>query len=238
MPGCSCSVREPRCPLCRFVVSCIPSWFWGPVVTLEDCLAAFFAADELKGELCSVGLTAQAREGCWRSALEVLCALSCSLLSPLALQGTICTAVSAARSESAPPGLGSAPAPSPLLPDIGPGHYPAKGHGPSALPCAELCSERSLGTGGRGAGGEERQKDVTGDEAWQGKLQCCAPWAVLLQPGSAAAVFLWHCTASKAQPCPLPSLCRPSALGSLSWFLSPPGCGMESNTARCCGCQR
>uniref|UniRef100_A0A8C9THS4 Ubiquitin carboxyl-terminal hydrolase n=1 Tax=Scleropages formosus TaxID=113540 RepID=A0A8C9THS4_SCLFO len=33
----------------RFVVSCIPSWFWGPVVTLEDCLAAFFAADELKG---------------------------------------------------------------------------------------------------------------------------------------------------------------------------------------------
>uniref|UniRef100_A0A8C0GAF5 Ubiquitin carboxyl-terminal hydrolase n=1 Tax=Chelonoidis abingdonii TaxID=106734 RepID=A0A8C0GAF5_CHEAB len=34
----------------RFVVSCIPSWFWGPVVTLEDCLAAFFAAEELKGE--------------------------------------------------------------------------------------------------------------------------------------------------------------------------------------------
>lgn len=34
----------------RFVVSCIPSWFWGPMVTLEDCLAAFFAADELKGE--------------------------------------------------------------------------------------------------------------------------------------------------------------------------------------------
>uniref|UniRef100_A0A8C5U4Y2 Ubiquitin carboxyl-terminal hydrolase n=1 Tax=Malurus cyaneus samueli TaxID=2593467 RepID=A0A8C5U4Y2_9PASS len=37
----------------RFVVSCIPSWFWGPVVTLEDCLAAFFAADELKGEFFS-----------------------------------------------------------------------------------------------------------------------------------------------------------------------------------------
>lgn len=36
-------------PLNRFVVSCIPSWFWGPMVTLEDCLAAFFAADELKG---------------------------------------------------------------------------------------------------------------------------------------------------------------------------------------------
>ncbi|XP_023388722.1 ubiquitin carboxyl-terminal hydrolase 20 [Pteropus vampyrus] len=43
----------------RFVVSCTPSWFWGPVVTLEDCLAAFFAADELKGEwaeLAGVGL--------------------------------------------------------------------------------------------------------------------------------------------------------------------------------------
>ena len=37
-------------PLNRFVVSCIPSWFWGPMVTLEDCLAAFFAADELKGK--------------------------------------------------------------------------------------------------------------------------------------------------------------------------------------------
>lgn len=41
------------------MVSCTPSWFWGPVVTLEDCLAAFFAADELKGEwaeLAGVGL--------------------------------------------------------------------------------------------------------------------------------------------------------------------------------------
>uniref|UniRef100_A0A8C3G2C9 Ubiquitin carboxyl-terminal hydrolase 20 n=1 Tax=Cyclopterus lumpus TaxID=8103 RepID=A0A8C3G2C9_CYCLU len=36
----------------RFVVSCIPTWFWGPMVTLEDCLAAFFAADELKGKPC------------------------------------------------------------------------------------------------------------------------------------------------------------------------------------------
>uniref|UniRef100_A0A668A8T6 Ubiquitin carboxyl-terminal hydrolase n=1 Tax=Myripristis murdjan TaxID=586833 RepID=A0A668A8T6_9TELE len=26
------------------------SWFWGPVVTLQDCLAAFFARDELKGD--------------------------------------------------------------------------------------------------------------------------------------------------------------------------------------------
>lgn len=47
---------------CRFVVSCIPSWFWGPVVTLEDCLAAFFAADELKGEFASVGSDSQNQE--------------------------------------------------------------------------------------------------------------------------------------------------------------------------------
>lgn len=44
------------------MVSCIPSWFWGPVVTLEDCLAAFFAADELKGELALVGSDSQKQE--------------------------------------------------------------------------------------------------------------------------------------------------------------------------------
>uniref|UniRef100_A0AAZ3RCT4 Ubiquitin carboxyl-terminal hydrolase 20 n=1 Tax=Oncorhynchus tshawytscha TaxID=74940 RepID=A0AAZ3RCT4_ONCTS len=38
----------------RFVVSCIPSWFWGPMVTLEDCLAAFFAADENGVKYCKV----------------------------------------------------------------------------------------------------------------------------------------------------------------------------------------
>uniref|UniRef100_A0A3B4A2D3 Ubiquitin carboxyl-terminal hydrolase n=1 Tax=Periophthalmus magnuspinnatus TaxID=409849 RepID=A0A3B4A2D3_9GOBI len=33
-----------------FVMEYIKSWFWGPVVTLQDCLAAFFARDELKGQ--------------------------------------------------------------------------------------------------------------------------------------------------------------------------------------------
>ncbi|XP_072275606.1 ubiquitin carboxyl-terminal hydrolase 33 isoform X2 [Pyxicephalus adspersus] len=28
----------------------LKSWFWGPTVTLQDCLAAFFARDELKGD--------------------------------------------------------------------------------------------------------------------------------------------------------------------------------------------
>lgn len=32
------------------------SWFWGPVVTLQDCLAAFFARDELKGKQVGVKL--------------------------------------------------------------------------------------------------------------------------------------------------------------------------------------
>lgn len=40
-------------PLCFFS---IPSWFWGPVVTLQDCLAAFFARDELKGKQVGVKL--------------------------------------------------------------------------------------------------------------------------------------------------------------------------------------
>lgn len=26
------------------------SWFWGPTVSLHDCLGAFFSADELKGD--------------------------------------------------------------------------------------------------------------------------------------------------------------------------------------------
>ncbi|XP_055007804.1 ubiquitin carboxyl-terminal hydrolase 33 isoform X3 [Boleophthalmus pectinirostris] len=33
-----------------FVMEYIKSWFWGPMVTLQDCLAAFFARDELKGD--------------------------------------------------------------------------------------------------------------------------------------------------------------------------------------------
>ncbi|XP_051989437.1 LOW QUALITY PROTEIN: ubiquitin carboxyl-terminal hydrolase 33 [Xyrauchen texanus] len=33
-----------------FVMEYIKSWLWGPVVTLQDCLAAFFARDELKGD--------------------------------------------------------------------------------------------------------------------------------------------------------------------------------------------
>ncbi|XP_034047432.1 ubiquitin carboxyl-terminal hydrolase 20 [Thalassophryne amazonica] len=47
----------------RFVVSCIPSWFWGPMVTLEDCIAAFFAADELKGKLYSSKSCLRLRNG-------------------------------------------------------------------------------------------------------------------------------------------------------------------------------
>ncbi|XP_053679555.1 ubiquitin carboxyl-terminal hydrolase 20 [Anopheles nili] len=32
------------------LVSWMRSWFWGPAVTLHDCMAAFFSADELKGD--------------------------------------------------------------------------------------------------------------------------------------------------------------------------------------------
>ncbi|CAL8278771.1 unnamed protein product [Lota lota] len=34
----------------RYLPPLVPFWFWGPVVTLQDCLAAFFARDELKGD--------------------------------------------------------------------------------------------------------------------------------------------------------------------------------------------
>nr|KAF6508967.1 ubiquitin specific peptidase 33 [Rousettus aegyptiacus] len=33
-----------------FFMEYVKSWFWGPIVTLQDCLAAFFARDELKGD--------------------------------------------------------------------------------------------------------------------------------------------------------------------------------------------
>ncbi|KAE8609494.1 hypothetical protein XENTR_v10011821 [Xenopus tropicalis] len=33
-----------------FFLEYFKSWFWGPTVTLQDCLAAFFARDELKGD--------------------------------------------------------------------------------------------------------------------------------------------------------------------------------------------
>ncbi|XP_063542442.1 ubiquitin carboxyl-terminal hydrolase 20 [Cydia strobilella] len=33
-----------------WILSWLRSWFYGPVVSLQDCLAAFFSADELKGD--------------------------------------------------------------------------------------------------------------------------------------------------------------------------------------------
>lgn len=41
---------------CTHVSVSVFSWFWGPVVTLQDCLAAFFARDELKGKHVGVNL--------------------------------------------------------------------------------------------------------------------------------------------------------------------------------------
>ncbi|XP_067006537.1 ubiquitin carboxyl-terminal hydrolase 20 [Anabrus simplex] len=33
-----------------WILEWVRSWFWGPTVSLHDCLAAFFSADELKGD--------------------------------------------------------------------------------------------------------------------------------------------------------------------------------------------
>ena len=32
------------------MICIVRSWFWGPNITLQNCLAAFFSADELKGD--------------------------------------------------------------------------------------------------------------------------------------------------------------------------------------------
>uniref|UniRef100_A0A672RRT6 Ubiquitin carboxyl-terminal hydrolase n=1 Tax=Sinocyclocheilus grahami TaxID=75366 RepID=A0A672RRT6_SINGR len=40
-----------------YIMESIRSWFWGPMVMLEDCLAAFFAADELKGKWEKMNIT-------------------------------------------------------------------------------------------------------------------------------------------------------------------------------------
>lgn len=34
----------------HWIVDWLRSWFWGPTVSLHDCLGAFFSADELKGD--------------------------------------------------------------------------------------------------------------------------------------------------------------------------------------------
>uniref|UniRef100_A0A671PY92 Ubiquitin carboxyl-terminal hydrolase 20 n=1 Tax=Sinocyclocheilus anshuiensis TaxID=1608454 RepID=A0A671PY92_9TELE len=57
----------------RFVVSCIPSWFWGPMVMLEDCLAAFFAADELKGDNMYSCERCKNEFECVSSPFQILC---------------------------------------------------------------------------------------------------------------------------------------------------------------------
>ena len=51
------------------------SWFWGPVITLQDCLAAFFSADDLKGD------NMYSCEKCKKS---VFCSAFCLFCSQLA----------------------------------------------------------------------------------------------------------------------------------------------------------
>uniref|UniRef100_A0A8C7JW51 Ubiquitin carboxyl-terminal hydrolase n=1 Tax=Oncorhynchus kisutch TaxID=8019 RepID=A0A8C7JW51_ONCKI len=60
-----------------FVMEYIKSWWWGPVVTLQDCLAAFFTRDELKGEDLDCLCTSILRNGVKfckvQSVPEILC---------------------------------------------------------------------------------------------------------------------------------------------------------------------
>ncbi|XP_074655920.1 ubiquitin carboxyl-terminal hydrolase 20-like [Tubulanus polymorphus] len=46
----SCGEVNLRQGWVTWMWSWMKSWFWGPTITLQDCLAAFFSADELKGD--------------------------------------------------------------------------------------------------------------------------------------------------------------------------------------------
>ncbi|XP_072015961.1 ubiquitin carboxyl-terminal hydrolase 20-like [Amphiura filiformis] len=48
--GVPCSDTYGRQGWFSWIYSWVTGWFWGPSVTLDDCLAAFFSADDLKGD--------------------------------------------------------------------------------------------------------------------------------------------------------------------------------------------
>ncbi|KAM8850892.1 ubiquitin carboxyl-terminal hydrolase 33 isoform 2-T2 [Spinachia spinachia] len=82
-----------------FVMEYIKSWFWGPVVTLQDCLAAFFARDELKGDnMYSCEKCKKLRNGvkfCKMQSLpEILCVHLKRFRHELMFSTKICTHVS------------------------------------------------------------------------------------------------------------------------------------------------
>lgn len=51
-PGATCSdaVIPAQDGWVAWILAWLKSWFYGPTVTLHDCLAAFFSTDELKGD--------------------------------------------------------------------------------------------------------------------------------------------------------------------------------------------
>lgn len=51
-PGSTCSeaVLPVQDGWVSWILAWLRSWFYGPTVTLHDCLAAFFSTDELKGD--------------------------------------------------------------------------------------------------------------------------------------------------------------------------------------------
>uniref|UniRef100_A0A671PVS1 Ubiquitin carboxyl-terminal hydrolase 20 n=1 Tax=Sinocyclocheilus anshuiensis TaxID=1608454 RepID=A0A671PVS1_9TELE len=56
-----------------YIMESIRSWFWGPMVMLEDCLAAFFAADELKGDNMYSCERCKNEFECVSSPFQILC---------------------------------------------------------------------------------------------------------------------------------------------------------------------
>ncbi|KAG6439007.1 hypothetical protein O3G_MSEX000405, partial [Manduca sexta] len=61
-----------------WLLSWLRSWFYGPVVSLQDCLAAFFSADELKGDnMYSCSRCNKLRNGVKMSGVVVLPEVLC-----------------------------------------------------------------------------------------------------------------------------------------------------------------
>ncbi|XP_028032864.1 ubiquitin carboxyl-terminal hydrolase 20 isoform X1 [Bombyx mandarina] len=61
-----------------WLLSWLRSWFYGPVVSLQDCLAAFFSADELKGDnMYSCSRCKKLRNGVKLSGIVVLPEVLC-----------------------------------------------------------------------------------------------------------------------------------------------------------------
>lgn len=75
-PGVTCTeaVLPSQDGWISWIFSWLRSWFYGPTVTLHDCLAAFFSTDELKGDnMYSCEKCNKLRNGIKFSKVSIVC---------------------------------------------------------------------------------------------------------------------------------------------------------------------